>query len=222
MKKLLLFTLLTCTFAAQAGEWLTDNETKCKMWIHDPVPKLSIKWTGTCKIGMGNFLVATGEGNLQRFIQGKLESSFFGNADDGSLIGKQKAVITFPTGGHYEGDYLYGKLAGNGVFNWPNGEHYEGDFIDGKRTGKGNLVWPSGDRYEGDFIDGSRIGKGISTLANGDRYEGDFANNVRHGKGLYIWADGRRYEGDHVNFELTGTLMQTNGLMASQSIENLT
>ena len=39
-----------------------------------------------------------------------------------------KGKETWIDGSSYEGNYIYGKRQGYGIFKWPDGSEYEGDF----------------------------------------------------------------------------------------------
>ena len=85
-----------------------------------------------------------------------------------------------------------------------NGSVYEGEFLNGKMHGQGKYTWPSGDSYEGGFADGAFEGYGVYTHASGSRYEGAHHNDKRHGEGILYHASG---EIEKVVYE-NGTLVE--------------
>ncbi len=89
-------------------------------------------------------------------------------------------------GGNYEGEVLFDKPHGYGVFNLPNGTRYSGEWSDGKPNGKGKIVY-----------------------SNGGVYEGDFQNGKRHGLGTYSFSDGRKLEGEWKNGEFVRSIAKT-------------
>lgn len=77
---------------------------------------------------------------------------------------------------------------GRGRLEMNNGCCYVGDFIDGKMTGQGILEDVEGNYYEGGFQNGLKHGKGMeefnSDLKHGKMvFTGKFKNNKRHGYG---------------------------------------
>lgn len=117
--------------------------------------------------------------------------------------------VDFPSGRHYEGDVVSGKLHGQGTLSHAvTGEVYQGAFCEGKRHGRG--VQKCGDAsrtdsaagrrgcvtYEGEWWQGQRHGHGCLTLENGDVYEGSFEHDRISGSGKYRHADGRVYVGE--------------------------
>ena len=55
-----------------------------------------------------------------------------------------------------------------------NGSVYTGDWIDGKMSGQGEFRYPQGDCYKGSFSDNQWDGEGAYTWANGDKFEGSY------------------------------------------------
>ena len=48
-----------------------------------------------------------------------------------------EAEAKWKKGQYYQGDMMYGKISGQGVFHWPDGKRFEGHFMDGKMDGPG-------------------------------------------------------------------------------------
>ena len=65
---------------------------------------------------------------------------------------------------------------------------YEGEWVDGKINGQGTLWYADGDQYQGEWRDGKMHGRGTYTYADGDQYEGDWRDDRRHGKGTVVYA----------------------------------
>lgn len=197
MKKLFFFTLLTCTFAAQAGEWMTDSTTQCKIWNPDETPDLTIRWTGECKNGRANSI-----GVLEWLKDGKLQSASQRTYIDGWLQIRSSGSFTWPNGSRYEGEFLDGKHTGKGVFTLPNGNRYEGDFVDGKRTGKGVFTWPNKERYEGEFLNGKFHGNGALIATDGERYESEFSEGLPTEKVMMAVREKGLFKGAYSEGEL--------------------
>lgn len=124
----------------------------------------------------------------------------------------------YKDGSVYEGEKLYGKRHGSGVFNFKSGGQYRGAWCNGKMTGKGTLLYPDGSTaYEGDWLEGKFHGQGIlfnemkqdlkaSCLStyyhNFDdsnswvRYEGGFSYDLREGTGTITFTDGSQFTGN--------------------------
>jgi hypothetical protein len=107
-----------------------------------PMAHETIKWSGPCKDGY-----ADGEGVLEWFDNGALQSSFKG---------------TLARGVHQGAGYV--KAA--------DGSEYTGTFENGLRDGTGELKSANGDRYRGQFKAGRRHGAGVMVFAHGGRYDG--------------------------------------------------
>ena len=77
--------------------------------------------------------------------------------------------------GRYTGEcrggkaYGWGKSVGRDV--------YEGQFIDGRVNGQGTYLWSDGDKYVGQFKAGKAQGRGVMIYADGKRVEGIWENN---------------------------------------------
>lgn len=154
MKQLVCAVFLFLSFSVQAGEWIADFETGCKVWNQNPQPKESIKWFGPCINGF-----AHGQGLLQWYLDGK-------------------------PGERGEGEWRNGKANGYVVYTWMNGNRYEGEWRDNRKSGYGVLTTPGGMRYEGEWADGDMAGEGVLTLPNGLRYEGALHKGRPEGFGV--------------------------------------
>ncbi|SFA84947.1 Uncharacterized conserved protein [Collimonas sp. OK607] len=123
-------------------------------------------WSGACKGGAGS-----GPGELVWSVDGIQEY------------------------GRLTGNFVQGKIEGQGKQIFHNGENFEGMFVGGQQRGRGVQMYANGDRYEGDFQDWKTTVKGILIKKNGDRYEGELRNGQMNGKGVLISADGTRTAG---------------------------
>lgn len=83
---------------------------------------------------------------------------------------------------------------GRGVAKWSASDGatvtFEGNFVQGKLQGNGKMTASGGDRYEGEYKDGKREGSGVYTSANGDRFNGQYKDNQRNGQGILTLATG--------------------------------
>ncbi len=109
----------------------------------------------------------------------------------------------------YVGEFLNGKMHGDGVFHWPDGRVYEGAFVNEKRHGRGKLTWPDGRVFEGNFVNDQREGRGVLAWPNGNVYAGDFRADQITGAGRLTWKNLDVYEGDFVNGQRSGWGAQT-------------
>jgi hypothetical protein len=237
--------LLLSSTGVNAGEWVTDGKTNCKIWTGYSKPK-DVSWSGPCEdgyaSGSGTLVVWYQDGKEQVRYEGEMKggkrsgkgtdtivvgfvpqmngTKYIGTFIDDNMTGK--GVTIFPEGDKYEGDFLKGKWHGKGTFTLTNGNKYEGDWVKGRKTGKGTFTYSDGSKYEGDFLNGKRHGKGALTMKNGDKYQGDFVVGQRTGKGTYTWAKGGRYEGDFVDGKVhgKGTYICRDGKQFSGDFEN--
>jgi len=111
----------------------------------------------------------------------------------------EMAIVAFPNGDRYEGEFRNGLFDGWGVYSYHNGDRYEGEFKNDLRHGTGSMIYGNGNRYTGLFEKGLRHGNGVFSFSNGDVYKGEFREDTRHGRGTYIFAEGGRYIGDFRN-----------------------
>ena len=106
-----------------------------------------------------------------------------------------------------KGSCANGFAHGSGVAIWAASDGtsvtFEGNFVQGKLQGNGKMTASGGDRYQGEYKDGKREGMGAYTSANGDRYDGQYKDNKRDGHGIQTLGTGGRTEGEWRN----GTLI---------------
>ena len=128
--------------------------------------------------------------------------------------------LTFLSGEYYEGDFVYGRMTGYGVYvyasvigdryegymengkrngtgkyTWADGSYYEGSYKNDMKNGEGRYIWADGSSYTGAYVNDVKNGKGVYEYVNGDKYDGDFVNDVREGEGTYVWENGESYTG---------------------------
>jgi len=77
----------------------------------------------------------------------------------------------------------------------PAGDKFEGQWVNGKLQGQGTALYTNGDRYEGLWRDGFAEGKGaVFIRADGKNYEGDFKNGELVGNTMKVVA-GKKKKG---------------------------
>lgn len=177
MRHILLTCLLLISSTIYSGEWITNNYSGCKVWVHNPKPNEIIVYQGECVDGKAN-----GKGLTKGFT----------------------GIENGPMHSFYFGEYKNGKEHGKGNFTLyhKNGMQpivYEGEYKDGKEHGEGSLTWYKDGKilkkYEGSFIDGSPHGEGTQIDENGNKYVGSFQNGKRHGVGEITFPTGNSYKG---------------------------
>ncbi|CAH1180418.1 unnamed protein product [Phaedon cochleariae] len=89
----------------------------------------------------------------------------------------------------YKGDWVNGRMHGNGVRIYKDGSSYRGDFRYGKRHGRGQMWYADESFYDGDWVKDARQGAGLQVFSNGNRYEGDWYDDMKHGKGRLYFLD---------------------------------
>jgi len=129
--------------------------------------------------------------------------------------------VIYANGNYYEGNFINGKLTGQGIFEGANGgtyvgewkdfnKHgkgterttegiYAGDFINNKRNGQGKLTYNDGTIYSGLFVEGVAEGIGSYIGIPPVKYTGMWSNGKKQGKGELILEDHNVYEGEFVN-----------------------
>lgn len=109
----------------------------------------------------------------------------------------------------WTGSCVDGFAKGQGIANWLASDGssvtFAGQFVQGKLQGEGKMTASGGDRYEGTYKDGKRDGLGTYISAKGDRYQGQYKENQRHGHGVLTLASGQRVEGEWRNGVQTST-----------------
>ena len=97
---------------------------------------------------------------------------------EGEVASKQ-----YDDGSFYEGTFKDGVPHGSGTYRLPNGYEYTGDWVEGRIEGQGRATYPNGAVYEGRFKNGKPDGKGTIIYADGGTYEGDWLGGEITGSG---------------------------------------
>jgi hypothetical protein len=83
---------------------------------------------------------------------------------------------------------------GKGTHTSVNGHKYVGEYMNGKMHGQGTVIWADGDKpggkYVGEFKYDKFHGQGTLTYSDGYKYEGGFNYGKFHGQGTYTSSDG--------------------------------
>jgi hypothetical protein len=160
------------TSAADDGVWIEDAGSGCALWNDHPHETVATDWSGPCEDGK-----ASGRGAFTWRVL------------------REGVEITET----YEGHFLAGRLAGEGLYKDTRGEVYEGEWIDGVTQGEGRLTTAGGDLYVGQWKAGRRHGEGVQTWRSGSRYQGSWEEDNMHGLGAMIWWNGESFEGEFIN-----------------------
>lgn len=70
-------------------------------------------------------------------------------------------------GNSYFGEFVDGRMHGEGVYTYANGDKYSGVHKFGKANGSGEFVYADGRKFVGEFRDDKRNGKGIEYSSSG-------------------------------------------------------
>lgn len=171
---------------AEAG-WLEDANG-CKVGASRATGPQAVAWSGACAQGL-----AEGRGQLRRFVNGALVSTYEGAMKGGRESGP--GVLTTPAGMRYEGGFEDGVYAGEGRLTDGKGGSRQGRFAAGVLEGACVIDWGNGLRFDGQCQAGSPDGPGEMRFKNGDVYRGAVKFGVLHGQGRYSWVRGDVYDG---------------------------
>ena len=125
--------------------------------------------------------------------------------DDGKPHGNGMKLWPEPNFAKYEGDWVHGKMTGNGRFTSED-VTYKGEWLDGLFHGKGIRTTGYGDDekvYTGQFKNGNKDGYGVYTH-DGDTFKGHYVDNERNGHGVYTYEDGSYHKGQYKNGQRNG------------------
>jgi len=114
------------------------------------------------------------------------------------------------------GQFIHGKLQGNGHISFSNGDKYQGAFKDGFRSGFGTMEYRNLSCYE-------RGGDGVQMQEGKDHatYSGMWSHDKRHGAGSMTWADGSRYEGEwRFDMRFNGTMFMIDNCAYTGEFKN--
>lgn len=114
----------------------------------------------------------------------KLETQrWLGCLNQNMIEGKEH--YTFDNGCKFIGQWLNGKMHGNGKYLFSQRKIYEGDFVNGKAEGKG-ILYDTKYVYEGDFKNDRFHRQGTITYSNNWFYIGQWNNGMREGYGKEV------------------------------------
>ena len=150
---ILIVTALCLSFStthaqSQAGGFVVDPKSGCKVWNPHPQSNETVSWSGGCIDGM-----AQGVGTLQWLNNNKPYEKDEGEWIRGQQSGRGTQVWA---SGRYDGDLLNGEPQGRGAMTLQS-ERYEGDFRNGKPNGIGTLTSLEG-LFQGNWRDGCLVG----------------------------------------------------------------
>jgi len=120
----------------------------------------------------------------------RYEGDFVDGEQEGNGVFRDRA-----DGWAYTGQWLHGRMYGQGRCDWPDGASYVGEWVDDIREGQGRLTWPDGSFYEGPFTANCVTGRGRKVFADGAHFEGGFVDGEFEGHGTFHWPDGTEFEG---------------------------
>ena len=194
---LLLWAASASVTMAEPGAWtervmvLFDPDTRTVMrrtvrvWDPHPEKNLDFVWEPAPGTGVPEaeaFAIA-GEGRLVWRVRGSagydpatIYSEYVGRLENGRPHGK--GCLEIRTGESMDGEWVAGRLHGEGVRVDAAGNRYEGAFLDGLAHGRGVLRRATGVIHEGMFRHGRLHGQVSTTLAGGTRYESEWRDGV--------------------------------------------
>jgi hypothetical protein len=126
-----------------------DSVSHCSVFKPNLKPGEAVSWTGVCVDGL-----AQGQGKAK-----------WSSADGSSVV--------------FEGNFVQGKLQGNGAMSASGGDRYQGAYKDGKRDGRGIYVSANGDKFEGEYKENQRNGLGVFTPAKGLAISGEWRGGIQ-------------------------------------------
>ena len=207
--------------AGQPGV-LLDPRTRCAVWVSDPHPDETVRWSGRCRNG-----AAQGQGDLLRQVGDRVTSLVSGHFEGGRLNGP--AVVTLGQGWRVEAEFTAGLAPfgvvrrgadiyqgqlrdalphGRGIWVFANGARYEGEWLRGERSGRGRLIDQRGE-YDGMWLNDRRNGPGIQREGDVSVYRGEWRDDRRHGLGIETYANGIVIQGSFVNDRPEGRIVYT-------------
>jgi hypothetical protein len=129
---------------AQAGGWIADPSSECRVWNPNPESGESIKWLGSCANGL-----AEGHGIAQWFRSNIPIETDEGDWREGRQTGKGSQSWS---SGRYDGELADGEPNGRGVLTLPK-LRYDGEFRNGRPNGVGTMT-NGKDIYQGTWKEG--------------------------------------------------------------------
>ena len=95
----------------------------------------------------------------------------------------------------YVGEFLKGKMHGQGIFTTVDENTYVGEFKNDKMHGQGTLTSVvQKTKFVGEWKKGKLEGQGTAISLAG-KYVGEFKDFLPHGQGTFKYADGGKYNG---------------------------
>lgn len=150
-----------------------------------------------------------GEGKLYKVRnQGEIREIQIGEFIDGKLTGEGKIIKNSII--EKEGAFKNGELNGKGtIINFGGRMKIMGTFVDNQLTGEGEVHHSTGAYEKGQYLKSRLTGEGERHLQNGNFYKGTFKDGKYNGWGTYHWGEQNiDYEGDFENGKRNG-----NGLL---------
>jgi hypothetical protein len=178
------------------GRWLIDRQSNCAVFDTKPREADAVSWAGDCANGL-----ASGQGTVTYYGQGKFVGALTGNFDNGALK-DGTASERWADGSYFQGSEAGGQIKGAGVLSNAQGDRFEGQWTDNRLNGRGRIAWANGDRYEGELRDSKADGHGVQIWADGHRYEGEWRNDLPNGHGVLTAKDGSAREGEFADGQL--------------------
>jgi hypothetical protein len=143
-------------------------------------------WKDDQKHGVGKLTLPDG---IQNYYGGWIQDSFSGRGKVTKYV-ENTGVLAV-----YEGEFLNGKLHGEGVLTDSIGVYYKGNFLNGNMHGAGELLLRNGSRYAGQFLYNKFV-RGKGEAPDRSVAYGHFYNLSPEGIKLKVqYNDGARYEG---------------------------
>ena len=140
--------LWLCVSAAyaqsQAGDFVADANSGCKVWNPHPQSNETVNWSGSCVNGL-----AQGPGSLQWLNNNKPYEKDQGEWNEGRQSGRGSQDWST---GRYDGELVNGEPHGQGVLTLQS-SRYEGEFRSGKPNGQGAATRLDG-LFKGTWKDG--------------------------------------------------------------------
>jgi len=140
--------------------------------------------------GSGERKWASGDHYTGQFSEGEREGS-------GTFVEATSGEV-------FVGQWLHGRMYGEGRVERTNGSSYSGEWVDGIPEGRGRQTWADGSFYEGPFKRNSAEGAGRKVFLDGSWFEGQFIDGEFEGHGVFHWPDGTEFEGLWRKNEIAG------------------
>jgi len=117
----------------------------------------------------GNFVNAQELDEYKYPFNPKLITSKLSECQGNQLLTWNNCISTIKSsnGNVYVGEFVDGRMHGQGIYTYANGDKYTGESKFGKFYGIGEFVYANGTKYIGEFRDDKRNGKGAEYSSNG-------------------------------------------------------